>query len=104
MDYAQGRELASLDELFGATKYKCVMPSMPPIQLLDTVALVCDVPDLGLVAGEVGAVVELLSDDAFKVEFVDDAGYNYGLHTLRSRQLVALHTKGHPLRGSLKAA
>lgn len=26
------------------------------IELLDTVALVCDVPDLGLVAGEVGAV------------------------------------------------
>jgi hypothetical protein len=55
------------------------------IQLLDTVALVCDVPDFGLVAGEVGAVVELLSDDAFEVEFVDDAGYTYGLHTLRAR-------------------
>jgi hypothetical protein len=54
------------------------------IQLLDTVALVCDVPDFGLVAGEVGAVVELLSDDAFEVEFVDDAGYTYGLHTLRA--------------------
>jgi hypothetical protein len=74
------------------------------IELLDTVALVCDVPDLGLVAGEVGAVVELLSDDAFEVEFVDGAGYTYGLHTLRADQLVALHTKGHALRGSLNAA
>ena len=66
--------------------------------------MVCDLPDLGLVAGEVGAVVELLSDDAFEVEFVDDAGYTYGLHTLRANQLVALHTKRHALRGSLKAA
>ena len=40
--------------------------------------MVCDVPDLGLVAGEVGAVVKLLSDDAFEVEFVDDTGYTYG--------------------------
>jgi hypothetical protein len=80
------------------------MKSRMKIHLLDTVALVCDVPDLGLVAGEVGAVVELLSEDAFEVEFVDDAGYTYGLHTLRADQLVALHTKGHALRASLKAA
>ena len=65
------------------------MKSRMKIHLLDTVALVCDVPEFGLVAGEVGAVVELLSDDAFEVAFVDDAGYTYGLHTLR---------------GSLKAA
>lgn len=32
------------------------MKSEMKIELLDTVALVCDVPDLGLVAGEVGAV------------------------------------------------
>jgi hypothetical protein len=80
------------------------MTSKPTIPLLDTVALVCDVPDLGPVAGEVEAVVELPSEDAFEVEFVDDAGCTYGLHTLRAEQLVALHTKGHALRGSLKAA
>lgn len=37
------------------------MPAKPPIRLLDTVALVSDIPELGLAAGEVGAVVELLS-------------------------------------------
>lgn len=68
------------------------------IELLDTVALVCDVPELGLAAGEVGAVVELLSDDAFEVEFVHNDGSTYGLHALRANQLVALHTKGHALR------
>ena len=76
----------------------------PPIHLLDTVALVRDVPDLGLVAGEVGAVVEVLSNDAYEVEFVDDSGHTYGLHTLRAGQLVALHMRGHALRAPLKAA
>jgi hypothetical protein len=80
------------------------MPVHPPIQLLDTVALVCDVPELGLAAGEVGAVVELLSDDAYEVEFCDESGYTYGLHTLRAHQLLALHTQGHPLRTRLEAA
>ena len=76
----------------------------PQIQLLDTIALVRDVPEFGLVAGEVGAVVEVLSPDAFEVEFVDERGHTYGLHTLRAHQVVALHTKGHPLRAPLKAA
>ena len=80
------------------------MPATSHIHLLDTVALVRDLPEAGLVAGEVGAVVEVLSDDAFEVEFVDESGHTYGLHTLRTNQLVALHTKGHPLRTSLKVA
>ena len=44
------------------------------IELLDTVALVCDIPELGLAAGEVGAVVEVFSQDDFEVEFVDNDG------------------------------
>jgi hypothetical protein len=64
----------------------------PEIQLLDTVALVCDIPELGLAAGEV------FSQDDFEVEFVDNDGSTYGLHTLRANQLVALHVKGHALR------
>lgn len=80
------------------------MADHPPIQLLDTVALLNDVPELGLSTGEVGAVVEVLSADAFEVEFCDPSGYTYGLHTLRANQLVRLHTQGHPLRTQLKAA
>lgn len=80
------------------------MPVRPPIQLLDTVALASDVPELGLSAGEVGAVVEILSGDAFEVEFCDESGYTYALHTLRAQQLLALHTRGHPLRTRLEAA
>ena len=80
------------------------MPVLHHIQLLDTVALVSDLPELGLAAGEVGAVVEVLAPDAFEVEFCDESGYTYGLHTLRAHQLVRLHTQGHPLRTRLEAA
>jgi hypothetical protein len=78
------------------------MPSRS--HLLDTVALVCDLPEFGLAAGEVGTVVEILSGDAFEIEFCDDAGQTYGLHTLRAHQLIALHTKGAPLRAPIQAA
>ncbi len=80
------------------------MTSDIPIQLLDTVALVSDVPEIGLAKGEVGAVVEILSDDAVEVEFCDESGHPYGLHTLRRHQLVRLHTQGHALRTRLEAA
>ena len=80
------------------------MRARTQIHLLDTVALIRDLPELGLVAGEVGAVVEVLSDDAFEVEFVDESGYTYGLHTLRANQLVALQTQGRPFRTALKVA
>jgi hypothetical protein len=71
---------------------------MSQIKLLDTVAVVADVPELGLAAGEVGAVVDDLGGNAFEVEFVDPDGTTYGLHTLRANQLVALHTRGESLR------
>ena len=80
------------------------MPASTQIHLLDTVALIRDLPELGLVAGEVGAVVEVLSDDVFEVEFVDESGYTYGLHPLRANQLVALQTQGRPFRTALKVA
>jgi hypothetical protein len=75
------------------------------IQLLDTVAVTADVPALGLTAGEVGAVVEVLGGgEAFEVEFCDNDGVTYGLHTLRADQLVALHTRGQALRLRTEAA
>ncbi len=78
--------------------------SPQPTQILNTVALVTDLPELGLFAGEVGVVVEQLGDDAFEVEFVDASGRTYGLHTLKSVQLVRLHTRGQSLRARLQAA
>jgi hypothetical protein len=44
------------------------------IHLLSTVALRDDLLELWPSAGEVGAVVEALSPDAFEVEFIDQPG------------------------------
>ncbi len=75
------------------------------IELLDTVAVTEDVPALGLTAAEVGAVVEILGDgEAFEVEFCDNSGQTYGLHTLRANQVMALHTRGQALRLHVEAA
>lgn len=76
-----------------------------PIELLDTVAVTADVPVLGLTAGEVGTVVEVLGNgEAFEVEFCDNSGVTYGLHTLRAGQLLALHRRGQALRSHIEVA
>ena len=75
------------------------------IELLDTVAVTADLPALGLTAGEVGAVVEVHADSrAFEVEFCDNSGVTYGLHTLRANQLVVLHNRGQAFRTRTVAA
>jgi hypothetical protein len=71
--------------------------SSQPTQILDTVALGTDLPELGLFAGEAGVVVELLGDDAFEVEFVNASGRTYGLHTLEAGQLLRLPTQARAL-------
>jgi carbonic anhydrase/acetyltransferase-like protein (isoleucine patch superfamily) len=43
----------------------------------DVVALTEDLPQNGLVRGQVGTVVEQYSPDAFEVEFVDNSGHTY---------------------------
>ena len=68
------------------------------IQVLDTVALREDFPELGLSVGEVGVVVELYSTKAADVEFVDRTGQTYGLHTLPLSQLMPLHQRGLAFR------
>lgn len=60
------------------------------IRLLDVVALTEDVPAQGLVRGQVGTVVEILSDQHFEVEFSDDAGRAYAFAPLSPRQLIVL--------------
>jgi hypothetical protein len=42
------------------------------IEILDIIALCHDAPKNGLVRGQVGTVVERLSNDVFEVEFSDD--------------------------------
>jgi hypothetical protein len=68
------------------------------ITLLDTVALLEDLPEQRLAQGEVETVVEALSLDIFEVEFCDNKGETYAEIALRRDQLVALHNQGKPLR------
>ena len=54
----------------------------PPFRALDTVVLVRDLPEAGLRAGDLGAVVEVYTPDALEVEFVTAAGRTQALRTL----------------------
>lgn len=68
------------------------------IKLLDTVALLEDLPERKLKRGEVGTVVEILAPDIFEVEFSDDEGQTYAELALRGDQLVTLHNQGEALK------
>jgi hypothetical protein len=68
------------------------------IKLLDTVALLEDVPERRLKRGEVGTVVEILAPDAFEVEFCDDEGQTYAQFALRGEQIIVLHNQGEALK------
>jgi hypothetical protein len=57
---------------------------------LDTVVLVRDIPESGLKAGDLGAIVFVYSVDAFEVEFVTAAGGTQALLTLNANDLRAV--------------
>ena len=68
------------------------------IKLLDTVALVEDLPERMLKRGEVGTVVEILAPDTFEVEFSDDDGETYAELALPAEKLIVLHNQGERLK------
>ncbi|HEY3234525.1 MAG TPA: DUF4926 domain-containing protein [Polyangiaceae bacterium] len=61
------------------------------VSILDVVALLVDVPEHGLVRGQVGTVVERLADEVFEVEFSDDEGRTYAELALQADTLLVLH-------------
>jgi len=61
------------------------------IQELDVVALLHDFPNLGLVTGQVGAVVEMFDDERVEVEFVTPQGETFAQAVLRVQDLLVLH-------------
>ncbi|MGA2251035.1 DUF4926 domain-containing protein [Terracidiphilus sp.] len=63
---------------------------MPNLELLAEVALLRDLPEFGLVRGQVGTVVETLAPNTVEVEFCDDEGHTYALTSLKSEDLVRL--------------
>ena len=64
---------------------------MHNVCLLDVVALTADLPERGLLRGQVGTVVEVLGPGVLEVEFSDDQGRTYAQLALRDSQLMVLH-------------
>jgi Domain of unknown function (DUF4926) len=67
------------------------MPAPATINVLDVVALLVEMPEHGLVRGQVGTVVERLDDGVFEVEFSDDEGRTYAELALGADTLLVLH-------------
>jgi hypothetical protein len=73
---------------------------------LDTVVLIRDLPEHGLRAGDLGAIVQLYDTDNFEVEFVTASGRTQALVTLpvtdvrpvRDDDLLAVRS-APPVRG-----
>jgi hypothetical protein len=61
------------------------------ISLLDVVALADNMPEQGLLRGQVGTVVEALAPETFLIEFSDDQGKTYAILPLQACQLIVLH-------------
>ncbi len=64
---------------------------MAEIELHAVVALLADLPDAGLVRGQVGTVVETWAPGVYEVEFCDGEGRTYAMVALRAEQLLRLH-------------
>jgi len=63
---------------------------MPQFEILSVVALLEDVPEKGVLRGQVGTVVEALAPGVYEVEFSDDSGRTYASLPLREIQLMRL--------------
>jgi hypothetical protein len=64
------------------------------VPLLSTVALIQDLPELGLTQGQIGVVVEYLEregEQALLVEFSDGQGRTYAMLDLKPDQVLVLH-------------
>jgi hypothetical protein len=64
---------------------------MSGIEMHAVVALVEDLPEEGLVRGQVGTVVENWGPGVYEVEFCDDQGRTYAMVALKDEQLMQLH-------------
>lgn len=67
------------------------MNSQMKLLLLDVVALIEDLPELGLYRGQVGTIVEVYEPGVFEVEFSDLNGQAYAIETLNANQLMLLY-------------
>jgi hypothetical protein len=59
----------------------------PTFRELDSVVLAHDLPDVGLQAGDLGAIVHLHGSDSFEVEFVTASGRTQNLLRLSATDM-----------------
>jgi hypothetical protein len=59
-------------------------------KMLDVVAVLHDHPKLGLVAGEVGTIVEIWKPGVFEVEFCDNLGQTVAMAAFPEKELMRL--------------
>lgn len=64
------------------------------IKLLDVVALLRAFPEENLIKGEVGTVVEQLSENAFEVEFSNKQGQTINSIVLNPEDFIVLYFEG----------
>ena len=60
------------------------------MNVLDVVALTQDLPEHGLVRGQVGTIVEDLGGNVFEVEFADTNGVPYAMLGVKQKDLMLL--------------
>ena len=66
---------------------------MTDVEMHSVVALLEDLPEEGLVRGQVGTVVEDWALGVYEVEFADDNGRTYAMVALKAEQLMRLYHK-----------
>jgi hypothetical protein len=89
LDCANRGRLTAINELL------CIMRkrrlAMTGIEMHSVVALLGDLPEQGLVRGQVGTVVETWAPGVYEVEFCDDNGKTYAMVALKAEQLMRLY-------------
>ena len=61
------------------------------LKLLDTVAILKDLPEKKVVFGQVGTIVEKLAEDVYEVEFADKFGETIAEFAIKKEDLMLLH-------------
>ena len=69
---------------------------MEILKKLQTIALLKDLPSKKLKRGDVGAIVNVLSDTKVEVEFVDNSGRTTVLEVLKKSDLIQLRLELKP--------
>ncbi len=64
---------------------------MADIEMFSVVALLEDLPEDGLVRGQVGTVVESWAPGVYEVEFADESGKTFAMAALKPEQMIRLY-------------